>query len=185
MGRNAVRIALLAATLAGPVAGGAPALLARVTLTLPGYSEVASSADAREWAESRPTLGAPARIVLLDRPRESWDDPAGALKRLHRLLKDNCPRTALESVPRAPPTNADAAARGVMYCPNHEASGRGLIVVEDVIAVEDRFIVAKLAFDVPPFGAGGRPLARDQRAAAYAALDSIRILPPPSPVLPP
>lgn len=169
---------LLAATLASTTAAGAddPSLLPRVTLTPPsGYAEAASSADGREWAPARLEPGAATRIVLLDRPRESWDDAAGAMKRLHRLLGQNCPKTKLEELPRAVPANADGAVRGILYCPSHDASGRGLVVIEDVIVAGDRMLIAKLAYDFDPFTPGVKPLKRDQRAIALATLDSIAI----------
>jgi hypothetical protein len=168
------------------IAAVSSGLLARVTLVPPpGYAEAASTEDGREWAPARLAPDAATRIVLLDRPRESWDDAAGALKRLHRLLKDNCPGTKLENVVRPVPANADGAVRGVLYCPSHEASGRGLVVVEDVIVAGDRMLIAKLAYDFPPFSAGAKPLGREQRASAYAVLDSISLQPPAPRVLPP
>lgn len=177
----ATAVALVAAA---PV--DAQTLLERVSLTPPaGYSEVASNSDTREWAPARAEPGAATRLVLLDRPRESWDDAAGALKRLHRLLKDNCPGTRLETEPRGVPANADAAVRGVLSCPSHEASGRGLVVVEDIIVAGDRMLIAKLAYDYPPFSPGAKPLKREQRAAAFEALDSIAIRPSAPRVLPP
>ena len=167
-------------------AGAGPGLLSRVTLTPPpGYAEAAGTPETREWAPARLETGLPERVVLLERPHESWDDANGALKRLHRLLKDNCPRTTLEVLPRPLPLNADGAARGILFCPSHEASGRGLVVVEDVIVVADRMIIAKLAFDFPPFSPGVKPLKRDQRELAFAALDSIALPAPPPRVLPP
>jgi hypothetical protein len=176
---------VLSTTLAA-AAGAGPGLLARVTLTPPpGYAEVAGSKETREWAPARIEPGLPERIVLLERPRESWDDAAGAMKRLHRLLKDNCPRTTLETLPRELPLNADGAVRGILYCPSHDASGRGLVVVEDVIVVGDRMLIAKLAFDFEPFSAGVKPLKRPQRELALAALDSIALPKPPARVLPP
>lgn len=172
--------------LAAIAAADGPALLPRVSITPPtGYSEVASSGDTREWAPARAEPGAATRLVLLDRPRESWDDAAGALKRLHRLLKDNCPGTRLETEPRGVPANADAAVRGVLTCPNHDASGRGLVVVEDIIVAGDRMLIAKLAYDFAPFSPGAKPLKREQRAIAFAALDSIAIRPSAPRVLPP
>lgn len=160
-------------------------LLPRVTLVPPtGYQEAASSAEGREWAPLRADPDHATRIVILDRPRESWDDAAGALKRLHRLLNDNCPKTRLETLPRPVPANADGAARAIMYCPSHDASSRGLVVVEDVIVAGDRMLIVKLAFDFEQFSAGSRPLKRDQRAAALAVLDSIALAPAAPRVIP-
>ena len=162
------------------------ALLPRVTLVPPaGYAEAASSAETREWAPARAEPGAATRVVLLDRSRESWDDAPGVLKRLHRLLNDNCPKTRLETLPRSVPQHADGAVRGILYCPSHDASGRGLVVVEDVIVAGDRMLIAKLAFDFPPFSPGVKPLGREQRAIAFAALDSITLKPAAPRVLPP
>lgn len=186
MGAHGYCLIVASAALAAAAAADDQALLSRVSLKAPaGYSQVANTRDTREWAQSRPEPGAAARIVLLDRPRESWDDAASALKRLHRLLKDNCPRTTLENLARAVPANADAAVRGILYCPSHEASGRGLVVVEDVIVTGERMLIAKLAYDLPPFSAGAKPLGREQRATALAVLDSITLVPPPPRVLPP
>ena len=174
------------AALAVAAAADGPTLLSRVSLTPPaGYSEVASNSDTREWAPAPVETGAATRLVLLDRPRESWDDAAGALKRLHRLLKDNCPGTRLETELRPVPANADAAVRGILSCPSHEASGRGLVVVEDIIVAGDRMLIAKLAYDYPPFSPGAKPLKREQRASAFAALDSITIVLSAPRVLPP
>lgn len=177
-------VAAVAFIAAGPA--DAQTLLDRVSLTAPaGYSEVTGTASTREWAPARADADAATRIVLLDRPRESWDDAAGALKRLHRLLNDNCPKTKLEPLPRPPPANADAAVRGILFCPNHDASGRGLVVVEDIIVAGDRMLIAKLAFDFPPFSPGVKPLGRSQRAIAFAALDSISLTSAAPRVLPP
>jgi hypothetical protein len=177
---------VVSAVLAAAAGAAGPGLLGRVTLTPPpGYTEAAGTKDTREWAPARLEPGLPERIVLLERPHESWDDANGALKRLHRLLKENCPRTNLETVPRALPVNADGATRGILYCPSHDASGRGLVVVEDVIVVGDRMIIAKLAFDFPQFSPGVKPLKRDQRELAFAALDSNALPAPPPRVLPP
>jgi len=107
------------------------------------------------------------------------------LKRLHRLLKDNCPGTRLENRARGVPAKAEGAVRGILFCPSHNASGRGLVVVEDVIVAGDRMLIAKLAYDVPPFSAGARPLGREPRATAFAVLDSIAIRPSAPRVLPP
>ena len=178
--------AMLPAAFAVAASAAGPGLLARLTLTPPaGYAEVPGTKETREWAPARLEPGLPERIVLLDRPHESWDDAAGALKRLHRLLKDNCPRTTLETLTRALPANADGAARGVLFCPSHDATGRGLVVVEDVIVIGDRMLIAKLAFDYPPFSPGVKPLKRDQRELAFATLDSIALPAPPPRVLPP
>lgn len=163
-----------------------PGWLARVTLTpAPGYVELASAADTREWEPARANADAAVRVVLLYRLHESWDDAASVLKRLHRLLKDNCPRTSLETLPRAVPVNADSATRGILYCPSHDASERGLVVVEDVIVAGEHMLIAKLAYDFPPFSPGVKPLKREQRAAALAVLDSIALPTPPPRVLPP
>ena len=186
MGARGYCLAVASAALMAAAQADGPALLQRVTLTPPaGYSEVASGADTREWAPARLQPGAATRIVLLDRPRESWDDAAGALKRLHRLLKDNCRGTTLESQSRAVPANADAAVRGILSCPSHDASGRGLVVIEDVIVAGERMLIAKLAYDFPPFSAGTKPLGREQRTLAFATLDSIAIRPSAPRVLPP
>ncbi len=186
MGVQGHCLALATAALATAAQADGATLLARITLAAPaGYSEVASSADTREWAPARLQPGAATRMVLLDRPRESWDDAAGALKRLHRLLKDNCRGTTLESLARAVPANADAAVRGILSCPSHDASGRGLIVIEDVIVAGERMLIAKLAYDFPPFSAGTKPLGREQRSVAFAALDSIAIRQSAPRVLPP
>jgi hypothetical protein len=186
MGGQGYRRFVAAVAFVSAGSADAQALLSRVSLTAPaGYSEVAGSEDTREWAPARADADAATRIVLLDRPRESWDDAAGALKRLHRLLNDNCPKTKLETLPRPPPAHADGAVRGIMFCPTHDASGRGLVVVEDVIVVGDRMLIAKLAFDFPPFSPGVRPLARGQRTAALAVLDSIVLTPSAPRVLPP
>ena len=177
---------VVAVALAAAGQAEAQALLSRVSLSAPtGYAEVAATAETREWAPARAAPDAATRVVLLDRPRESWDDAASVLKRLHRLLKDNCPQTKLETVSRPPPAHADAAVRGILYCPSHDASGRGLVVVEDVIVVGDRMLIAKLAYDLPPFSPGVKPLGRKQRATAYAVLDSITLLPAAPRVLPP
>lgn len=177
---------VVAVALAAAGQAEAQTLLSRVSLTAPaGYSEVMGSGDTREWAPARADPEAATRIVLLDRPRESWDDAGGALKRLHRLLNDNCPKTKLETLPRPPPAHADAAVRGILFCPSHDASGRGLVVVEDVIVAGDRMLIAKLAFDFPPFSPGVKPLRREQRATAIAVLDSIVLLQSAPRVLPP
>ena len=185
MGVHGQVLVAAAATLVAADAGAAE-LLPRVSLVPPaGFSEAASTAGTREWAPARADPDAATRVVLLDRPRESWDDAASVLKRLHRLLNDNCPKTRLETLPRMVPQHADAAVRAILYCPSHDASGRGLVVVEDVIVAGDRMLIAKLAFDYPPFSAGAKPLTRQQRTAAFAALDSITLLPAAPRVLPP
>jgi hypothetical protein len=73
----------------------------------------------------------------------------------------------------------------MLVCPEHDANGRGLIVVEDVFAVGESFVVVKVALDLEPFSPGVRPMTRAQRAATFATLDSVAFVAAPPRVIPP
>lgn len=168
-------IALLA--MLAPCAAAAD-LLRRTEIALPrGWSEVQSApdSDTREWRANRPGPDDPTAIVVLERSRESWDTAALVMDRLFALLEKNCPRTRKEVEKLAPTGAVTDAVRGVLLCPSHEASGRGLAIVEDVRVVGDSMIIAKVAFDYEPFSPGVIPISRKQRALAERVLDSLTI----------
>ena len=153
-------------------------LIARATLRLPpGFVENRDpgTPDTRDWQPSHPDPDHPSRVVLLERERESWDDARSALERLARLLRENCPRAVHSIEPLAAQAPVEGAARGELVCPNHPASGRGMVVVEDVLVIGTRLIVIKVAFDYPSFTPGVRPLTRTQRALAHSILDSLAL----------
>lgn len=153
-------------------------IIGRVQLDVPrGWSEVttADDADTREWRASRAGPDDPTAVVVLERSRESWDTAALVMDRLFALLEKNCPRSR-KDVEKLPPTGpVTDAVRGVLLCPSHEASGRGLAIVEDVRVVGDSLIIAKVAFDYEPFSPGVIPLTRKQRTFAERVLDSLTI----------
>lgn len=152
-------------------------LIQRVQLDLPrGWSEVrGSDPDTREWRANRAGPEDPTAIVVLERSRESWDTAALVMDRLFALLEKNCPRSRKEVEKLAPSGPVSDAVRGVLLCPNHEASGRGLVIVEDVRVVGENMVIAKVAFDYEPFSPGVIPLTRKQRALAERVLDSLSI----------
>ena len=154
----------------------ADGLLKRVEIEAPrGYAESAGSGDTREWRATRAGPDDPTAIVVIERDRESWDTAALVMDRLFALLEKNCPRARKEVERIAPTGIVTDAVRGVLLCPSHEASGRGLAIVEDVRVVGDSVIIAKVAFDYDPFSPGVIPLTRKQRALAGRVLGSLTI----------
>jgi hypothetical protein len=169
---------LVASLAIATTCAAAEPLLRRAELAVPrGWSEVQSApdSDTREWRASRAGPDDPTAIVLLERSRESWDTAALVMDRLFALLEKNCPRSRKDVEKLAPAGPVTDAVRGVLLCPSHEASGRGLAIVEDVRVVGDSLIIAKVAFDYEPFSPGVIPLTRKQRALAERVLDSLTI----------
>jgi hypothetical protein len=165
----------LAALFDAPCAA-ADGLLKQVEIAVPrGYAESAGGSDTREWRATRAGPEDPTAIVVIERDRESWDTAALVMDRLFALLEKNCPRARKEVVKLAPAGRVTDAVRGVLLCPSHEASGRGLAIVEDVRVIGDSMIIAKVAFDYDPFSPGVIPLTRKQRALAERVLGSLTI----------
>jgi len=168
---------LCVATIVAAPGAAAEGLLERVEISVPrGYAETAGSeGDTREWRAARPGPDDPTAIVVLERSRESWDTAALMLDRLFALLERNCPRSRKEVEKLAPTGPFTDAVRAVLLCPSHEASGRGLAIVEDVRVAGDSVIIVKVAFDYEPFSPGVIPLTRKQRALAERVLGSVSL----------
>lgn len=178
LNNGAVVRSIIASVAMATSCASAETLLRRVELTMPrGWSEVQSApdGDTREWRANRPGPDDPTAIVVLERSRESWDTAALVMDRLFVLLEKNCPRSRKDVEKLAPAGPVTDAVRGVLLCPSHEASGRGLAIVEDVRVVGASLIIVKVAFDYEPFSQGVIPLTRKQRTLAERVLDSLTI----------
>lgn len=176
--RCAIARSIIASIAIATCSASAETLLRRAEISVPrGWAEVTTAADSdtREWRATRAGPDDPTAIVVLERSRESWDTAALVMDRLFALLEKNCPRSRKDVEKLTPTGPVTDAVRGVLLCPSHEASGRGLAIVEDVKVVGESLIIAKIAFDYEPFSQGVIPLTRKQRALAERVLDSLTI----------